>query len=794
MASVPAPGEASSTGPTAPVDGDLDELLRSLGDDPRLVHVERLAARPARFADLATPLPEAVAARLPVGRLWAHQAEAIDLVRAGRSVVVATGTASGKSLCYQLPIAEAAVTGVRPATALLLFPTKALAQDQLRALGDLDVPGLVAATYDGDTAPEMRTWVRANANVVLTNPEMLHHGMLPHHDRWATFFKRLRHVVVDELHVLRGIFGSHVAHLLRRLRRLCAFYGSDPTFVFSSATIGEPARLASELCGRDVQAVIDDASPRGERIVALWNPRLADDAAPLGAVDDDAGTLIPRTGRTTGALAAELVRRSRRTIVFCQSRKGTEIVAADMRRRLPPGDRERVRPYRGGYLPAERRAIEAELFGGQLLAVVATTALELGIDVGGLDACVLDGFPGTIASMWQQAGRAGRDAQTSLALLVAGDDQLDQWLMAHPTEVFDRPPEPAVVNPANPYVLLPHLSCAAYELPLRSDDEQWWPGLLDDGVRSLVLDDRLLVRTLDRATARAPARQPVAVWAGNGWPAHRVGLRSSGGDEFRIARPDGTLVGTVDHGRALRLVHPGAVYLHQGQAWRVTDLDLDDRVATVEPTDGREYTQPRSDTDITVLGEDATRAVGRARLALGSVRVVSRVTGYRRLDVATGDLLGIADLDLPPTELTTRAFWYTIPPDVLGRAGVAPGAWPGTLHAVEHAAIGLLPLFTICDRWDVGGVSSALLADTGLPTIVVYDGYPGGAGIAELGFDAAGRHLEATLELVAACPCDDGCPSCVQSPKCGNGNDPLDKAGAIAVLRALLDRATVAAA
>jgi len=465
-----------------------------------------------------------------------------------------------------------------------------------------------------------------------------------------------------------------------------------------------------------------------------------------------------------------------------------------MRRRLPPSDRELVRPYRGGYLPAERRAIEAELFEGRLLGVVATTALELGIDVGGLDACVLDGFPGTIASMWQQAGRAGRDATTSLAVLVAGDDQLDQWLMAHPTEVFHRRPEPAVINPANPYVLLPHLSCAAYELPLRGDDERWWPGLLDDGVRSLVLDDRLLVRTLERATTRAPARQPVAVWSGHGWPAHRVGLRTSGGDEFQIVQADGRLVGTVDHGRALRLVHPGAIYLHQGRAWRVTDLDLDDRLATVEPSDGTEHTQPRSDTDIAILAEDASRTVGRARLALGSVRVVSRVTGYRRLDVYTGDLLGVADLDLPPTELTTRAFWYSIPPEVLGRAGIAPADWPGTLHAVEHAAIGLLPLFTICDRWDVGGVSSALLADTGLPTIVVYDGYPGGAGIAELGYDAAGRHLAATLELLTSCPCDDGCPSCVQSPKCGNGNEPLDKAGAVALLRVLLDPAAVVAA
>jgi DEAD/DEAH box helicase domain-containing protein len=784
---------------TSPPTSELDELIRSLGDDPRLVHVEHQPAREARFASLSSPLPVEVADRLGVEHLWAHQAAAIDLVRSGRSVVVATGTASGKSLCYQAPIAEAVTSGVRPATSLLMFPTKALAQDQLRSLTDLDVPGLVGATYDGDTGPEARTWARRHANVVLTNPEMLHHGILPHHDRWATFLKRLRYVVVDELHVLRGIFGSHVAHLLRRLRRVCDHYGADPTFVFSSATIGDPDRLARELCGLPVVAVTDDASPRGERVVVLWNPRALADDRPLesvgvGRTDAHETQLIAPERRSTSLLAAELVRRGHRTIVFCRSRKGTEVVAAEVRRRLPAHLASKVRPYRGGYLAAERRAIEAELFAGDLVGVVATSALELGVDIGGLDACVLDGFPGTIASLWQQAGRAGREAQPSVAVLVAGDDQLDQWLMTHPAEVFTRSLEPAVINPANPYVLEPHVACAAYELPLRRDDERWWPALLDDAVRQLVLDDRLLVRTLDRATSRAPARQPVAVWSGRGWPAHGVGLRTSGGDEIRIAEANGSLVGTVDHSRAFRLVHPGAIYLHQGRAWRVTDLDLEDRVALVEPSDGTETTQPRSETKIAILGEEAQRQVGRSRLALGRVCVESEVVGYRRLDVYTGELLGVEDLDLPATELTTRAFWYTIAPDLLAAAGVEVEDWPGALHAIEHAAIGLLPLFTICDRWDVGGVSSAWLADTGAPTIVVYDGYPGGAGIAELGFDAADNHLTATLDLLEGCPCTDGCPSCVQSPKCGNGNEPLDKAGAVSLLRELLGRRRAAAA
>ena len=731
------------------------------GED-RLVHVERLPARPARVARLATPLPPVVADAVPFP-LWTHQAAAIDGARAGRSVVVATGTASGKSLCYQLPIAEA-VVGEPTGTALLLYPTKALAQDQLRSLTALGIPGLVAATYDGDTGIDERTWTRRNANVLLTNPDMLHVGLLPYHERWATFLMRLRYVVLDELHVLRGIFGTHVAHLLRRLRRLCAHYGSDPTFLFGSATIGEPDRLAAALCGKDVEAITDDGSPRGERLFALWNTPLLD---PLTGARGS-------TNVETASVLSALVGDDRRAIAFCRSRKGTELVAADTQRRVPERLRRAVRPYRGGYLAEERRAIERELFAGRLRAVVATSALELGIDIGNLDACVLSGFPGTIASMWQQAGRAGRAQQQSLAVLVAGEDQLDQWLMAHPHEVFTRQPEPAVVNTANPFVLLPHLACAAYELPLAPDDERWWGDTLDDGVRELVQDEQLKVRA------------GRAFWSGRGSPAPRVGLRTGSSVEYRIARPDGQLVGTVDESRAFEQVHPGAVYLHQGQAWKVVDLDLDDHVAYVEPSAGDEMTQTRSDTDIRILGIDRVARIGPIRLCLGAVEVREQVVGYQRKDVRTREVLGTVELDLPPTRLVTRAFWYEIEPATLVGAGIAAGDWPGALHAAEHAAIGMLPLFTICDRWDVGGVSTALQADTGTPTIVIYDGYPGGAGIAELGFDAGRLLLERTLELIEACPCATGCPSCVQSPKCGNLNEPLDKAGAARLLGAML--------
>ena len=559
-----------------------------------------------------------------------------------------------------------------------------------------------------------------------------------------------------------------MAHLLRRLRRLCAHYGSSPTFVFGSATIGDPAALASALCGLPVEAVTDDGSPRGERLFALWNPPLTDEASGARA----------SSNAETAEVLASLVGSGYRAIAFARSRKSSELVASYARRRLPPELAGMIRPYRGGYLAAERREIEAELFEGRLAGVATTSALELGIDVGTLDACILDGFPGTIASMWQQAGRAGRTRQRSLAVLVAGDDQLDQWFMAHPSEVFSRPPEPAVVNPSNPFVLRPHIACAAYEKPLAPDDDAWWAdlgdGALEDAVRELVVADRLRVRG------------GRAFYAGRGAPAADVGLRTGSSVEYQIVDDERRLIGTVDEGRAFSLVHPGALYLHQGQQYRVRELDLQDRAAIVAPSDADEYTQPRTETSIRILDEDNSAVVGRARLFLGAVEVTEQVVAYQRKHLFTGDVLGIHDLDLPPTRLITRAFWYTIADAVLHQARLTAAEVPGTIHAAEHAGIGILPLFTICDRWDVGGVSTAWQPQTGTATIVIYDGYPGGAGIAELGFAAGRRHLEATLEVIGRCPCEAGCPSCVQSPKCGNWNEPLDKAGAVALLKAVL--------
>ncbi len=738
--------------------------LSFLGHGDSLAHLGEVPARVASFGTLDRPFPDLIQQCLPAQGLWSHQAEAINLARSGQSVVISTGTGSGKSLCFRLPIAESIVDGIRPDTALLLYPTKALAHDQLRAFGDLDIKRLVAVTYDGDTPRPDRTWARSNANVVLTNPEMLHHGLLPNHAKWATFLKRLRYVVIDELHVLRGIFGSNVGQVLRRLRRACELYGGDPTFIFCSATIGEATTLATDLCGKSVALVDIDGSPCAKRTIAVVRPAL---------INAEKGIRQSPTTETI-RVVSELVQSGRRVIAFCASRSQTERVAAGIRRALPDHLASTVRPYRSGYLASERREIEDELSTGKLRAVVTTSALELGVDIGGLDATVLCGFPGTIASFWQQIGRAGRGGQDSLAVLVAGNDQLDQWFVHHPTELFTRPPEPIIVNIDNPHILDPHLACAAYEKPLVHDDDKLWPEL-DNSVHRLVVDDELRIRP-------DPRGRPRAVWDGRGVPFTKIGIRSSSAGEVKIVDHTGGPIGTVELSRAPNLVHPGAVYLHRGQTFTVTELNLDTRRATVEPADGNTWTQARSSIELDVLSTSLTQQIGLATVHLGTVKVTSRVTGYQRKEVRGRRVLETVDLDLPPSVLTTTSVWYEWAAEEMARAGIADFKVPGALHAAEHAAIGILPLFAICDRWDVGGVSIASAPGTGLPTVFIYDGYEGGAGVADLAYNVAERHLGATAEVLQNCECSSGCPSCVQSPKCGNGNEPLDRWAALALL------------
>ncbi|HUH06877.1 MAG TPA: DEAD/DEAH box helicase [Egibacteraceae bacterium] len=764
----------------------LDDALseRAPSDDgrPRIAHLRHLPARPAVTAPIPDSLPPPLAQRLElvgITSLYSHQAEALELVRGGRHVVVATGTASGKSLCYQLPLLDRLLRDDR-ATALYLAPTKALAHDQLRALRSFRLPHVRAAAYDGDTPRSEREAIRRTANVVLTNPDMLHAGLLGAHRRWGDFFHRLELIIVDECHVARGVFGSHVAAILRRLRRVCDHYSAGaasggPVHILASATIGNPGEHAGNLTGLNVAEITRDGSPRPPVAFALWAPPL-----------DDRRAGIRRSTLAEGAdLLAGLVERGTATLAFVKSRKGAEIVAGYARRQLAGGPADgSVLAYRAGLLPEERRAVERGLIDGTLRGVAATDALELGVDVGALDAVVIAGWPGTSASLWQQAGRAGRRDREAIVVFVADDDPLDHYLLANPEQLWGRPPEAAVIDVTNPYILGPHLRCAAWELPLSREETAFG-------------DPALLQPLLDADVAEGALRErgDRLYWARRGSPAAGVSIRSAGGEPFAIVEAStGTLIGDVDAARAYRTVHPGAVYLHQGVTYRVRDLDLERRVALVEPFSGEEYTQPRTDTDVGVLELIESDNWGRCRMHRGRVEVSHQVLAYERRQLFTQRSLGLIELDLPRTHLVTQALWLTIPQPVLDVAGLSRERVPGAAHAAEHAAIGLLPLFAMCDRWDIGGLSTPWHPDTGEATIFIYDGYPGGAGITERGYRAGREHLGATRDSVAACPCERGCPSCVQSPKCGNGNEPLDKPGAVALLAAVLSEASMAPA
>ncbi len=750
------------------LDAALGAAHPSAAGRPRVVALQHLPARRADTVALPDDLPAPLGDRLRltgIPSLYRHQVEARNHLRAGRHVVVATGTASGKSLCYQPPLLERLLVDDK-ATALYLAPTKALAHDQLRALRAFRLPHVRAAAYDGDTPAGEREAVRRTANVVLTNPDMLSAGILPAHRRWGDFLHRLALVVVDECHVARGVFGAHVAAILRRLRRLAAHYSSAPLFALASATIGNPGEHARALTGLEVATVDRDGSPRPPVAFALWEPPLV-----------DAATGARRSTLAEAAdLLAGLVADGTPTLAFVRSRKGAELVAAAARRRLATGDApQRVLAYRAGFLGEERRSVERGLLDGSLLGVAATDALELGVDVGALDAVVIAGWPGTVASLWQQAGRAGRRGREAVAVLVAADDPLDHYLVANPAQLWDRPLEAAVADVTNPYVLAPHLRCAAFELPLDDADDTFAPA----DVAALVAQEA--------AAGRLRARGGRWFWSGRGSPAAGLSIRSAGGAPFTIVDGDtGALVGDVDEARAFRTVHPGAVYLHQGRSYRVDTLDLAQRTAVVRRFDGDEYTSARSDTDVTVQAVRNTATWGRCRLHFGRVEVATQVLGYERRRVLSDESLGVVSLDLPRLHLDTTALWLAVPDGVLAEAGLPAARVPGAAHAAEHAAIGLLPLFAMCDRWDIGGLSTAWHPDTGVATIFIYDGYPGGAGIAERGFRSGDRHLRATLTAVATCACADGCPSCVQSPKCGNGNEPLDKRGAVALLTAVL--------
>ena len=765
--------------PSSAASGYGAELLaRVLAGVPRaespLTHLAELPARVAAFADWPQWADRDVIAALGergVLRPWQHQAAAAALAHEGRHVVVSTGTASGKSLAYQLPVLTALRQDPR-ATALYLAPTKALGADQLRAVQTLGLPDVRAALFDGDTALDERDWVRAHARWVFTNPDMLHRGVLPRHDRWVRFLRQLRYVVVDECHSYRGVFGSHVALVLRRLQRLCGRYGSHPVFVLASATSADPAPAAARLIGAPVVAITEDGSPHGPRTVALWEPPL------LAEVTGENGAPVRRpAGAEAARIMADLVVEGARTLTFVRSRRGAEVTALSAQRLLLQVDPElaaRVAAYRAGYLAEDRRELEAALKDGTLLGVATTNALELGVDVAGLDAVVVAGFPGTVTSFWQQAGRAGRRGEGSLVLLVARDDPLDTYLVHHPAALLERAVEAAVTDPTNPYILGPHLACAAGEQPLSDEEiEHTWGSPL-----------ALLQQLCDEGTLR---RRPRGWYLTAGQRPHAaVGLRGTGGTQVAVVEAvTARMLGTVEAGRAPATVHPGAVHLHKGASYVVDELDLEHGLALVHAEDPDWSTSARESSNIAIVATVERSAYDEVTVALAEVDVTSRVTGYLRR-ASSGEILDSVELDMPEHTLRTRAVLYTLTETLLERSGVHTADVPGALHAAEHAAIGLLPLVATCDRGDIGGVSTALHPDTGMPTVFVHDGHPGGAGFADRGHAELPRWLRATRDAIAACECSSGCPSCVQSPKCGNGNDPLDKAGAVRVLDAVL--------
>ena len=759
--------------------GDVWERTIEPGrDDGRLVAEGAEDGAAPRLAGLPSSLhPELADALRAAGieALFSHQVEALEAAARG-SVVVTSGTASGKSLSFNLPVLDG-LARERTQRALYLYPTKALAQDQARALTALAPPGLRHAIYDGDTPRDDRPAIRRRSNLVLTNPDMLNVGILPHHRSWGDFLANLAWVVVDEAHAYRGVFGSHVANVLRRLRRVARIYGSHPRFVLASATIANPHELATRLSGEEFELVDSDGAPRAPRRIAMWNPPL---------LDERSGTR--RSVLSEGAdLLAALVGEGLRTICFLNSRRGIELIQRFTRERLKEDGRgelaELIAPYRAGYTPQQRREIEAALSSGELLAVVATDALELGIDIGELDAAICVTFPGTVASLRQMWGRAGRRRE-GLAVYVAGQDALDQFFCRHPDEFLQRPVEAAILDHENERIQHQHLVAAAYEAPLGGGEQ----GVLQDGEAGGSPDDELLgprwrerADDLVRLGRLRRGRGGRYVVRGAGFPAGELSLRSASPDGVAVVDGrSGELLGGVEAERAFSTVHPGAVYLHLGISYEVRELDVDARRAIVERFEGDWYTQPKKETETFIERTDEMRETLGVKLSFGDVSVTEQVIAFQRKRLSDHEVIDTIGIELPEQNFPTQALWYVLPPNLAG--ALPTEVLLGSLHATEHSQIAVLPLLAMCDRWDIGGLSTNVHYQTASPTIFVYDGHPGGVGIARRGFDEFERLVADAVRLIAECPCEDGCPSCVQSPKCGNLNEPLHKAGALRLM------------
>jgi DEAD/DEAH box helicase domain-containing protein len=746
-----------------------DALLQAGRDDERLVMQASQHPKPPRETAIPEELHPEVADALRshgIERLWAHQAEALFAGWAGPTIVT-TGTASGKSLCFNLPTLDVLCRDAR-ARALYLYPTKALAQDQARALNALGVQRAKPAIYDGDTPREQRSAIRRRANVVLTNPDMLHLGILPNHPAWGDFLSNLAIVVVDEAHVYRGVFGSHVANVLRRLRRVCDAYGTAPRILLASATVANPGELAERLTGLDDITVVDrDGAPAAKRTIAMWNPPIVDEKiAARRSVLAEAADLL-----------ADLVSEEARTIVFMKSRKAVELISRFAQLNLQDRGRadlaKRIAPYRAGYTPQQRRELEARLVAGDLLGVVSTDALELGIDIGSLDAAICVTFPGTVASLRQMWGRAGRRGR-GLALYVAGEDALDQFFCRHPDEFLDRPVEAAILDPWNEQIHAAHVLCAAHEGPLEEADAGFLGPEWRTFAQALVSAGDLRERPDGTFVPRRPEEYPAAA----------VSLRSASRDGVVIVDSrSGELLGNVDLQRSMTTVHDGAVYLHGGRSYEVEGLDLEGRRALVRPFDGDWYTQPKKETDTYIERLIERRTALGVQLSFGTVVVSEQVLAYQKKRLQDHEAIDLVALDLPQTSFATQALWYELEDEV---ASMPLEAMLGSLHAAEHSQIAVLPLLAMCDRWDIGGLSTNFHPQTGRPTIFIYDGHPGGIGITRRGYQAFEALVDDAHRLVSECPCESGCPSCVQSPKCGNLNEPLSKAGCVQLMGRML--------
>ena len=738
--------------------------------DGRIVAESAEAERRARPVSLPEQLDPGFAEalrRAGIESLYTHQLEAWEAA-ARSNLVITSGTASGKSLAFNLPVLDG-IAREPKRRALYLYPTKALAQDQARKLALLRPPGLREAIYDGDTPKEERPAIRRRNNLVLTNPDMLHVALLPHHKRWGDFLANLEWVVVDEAHTYRGVFGSHVANVLRRLRRVARAYGSEPRFLLASATIANPVELAERLVGTPFELIDDDGAPRAGRDIAMWNPPLLDKA-----------TGVRRSALSEAAdLLAELVSQGVRTICFLKSRRGIELIQRfareNLERRGKPELANRIAPYRGGYTPQQRREIEARLSSGELLAVVATDALELGIDVGELEAAICVTFPGTVASLRQMWGRAGRRRE-GIALYVAGQDALDQFFCRHPEEFLGRPVEAAILDHENEQIASRHLIAAAYELPLSEGDGEFF----GEGWRER--SERLTAAgELRRAGGRMLPR-------GSEFVAAKIPLRSASTDSVAvIERDSGEMLGLVEAERAFTTIHPGAIYLHLGRSYEVEQLDIAGRRAVVSAFDGDWYTRPKKETEIYIELVREQRSTAGVELHFGEVSVSEQVIAYQRVSIADQEPFDIVALELPEQHFVTQALWYEVPDELL-RSEFPLEVLLGSLHAAEHTQIAVLPLIAMCDRWDIGGLSTNSHPQTARPTVFIYDGHAGGVGITRIGFRMFETLVDDARRLIAECPCRLGCPSCVQSPKCGNLNEPLNKNGALEIMTRMQGR------